>query len=101
MKGEASGKARTFRLARKAITIQYGYRKCGTHARVFSQTLEHGDSKNDIRQRKKKECEKRVTSMDKADTEIGHKKNSDGLTIVQAYCRLPRVTEGKGCTKIF
>ena len=31
-------------------TIQYGYRKLGTHARVFSQTLMHGNSKNEIRQ---------------------------------------------------
>ena len=31
-------------------TIQYGYRKQGTHARVFSQTLTHGNSKNEIRQ---------------------------------------------------
>ena len=32
---------------RKASTIQYGYKKCGTHARVFSQTLKHGNSKNE------------------------------------------------------
>ena len=31
-------------------TIQYGYRKRGTHTRVFSQTLTHGNSKNEIRQ---------------------------------------------------
>ena len=31
-------------------TIQYGHRKLGTHARVFSQTLTHGNSKNEIRQ---------------------------------------------------
>ena len=30
---------------------RYGYRKWGTHARVFSQTLAHGNSKNEIRQR--------------------------------------------------
>ena len=33
-----------------SCTIQYGYRKLGTHARVFSQTLAHGNSKNEIRQ---------------------------------------------------
>ena len=32
-------------LSEKASTIQYGYRKC-THARVFSRTLAHGNSKN-------------------------------------------------------
>ena len=31
-------------------TIQYGYGKRGTHAQVFSQTLPHGNSKNEIRQ---------------------------------------------------
>ena len=30
-------------------TIQYGYRKWGTRAQVFSQTLAHGNSKNEIR----------------------------------------------------
>ena len=31
--------------SRKKGTIQYGYRTWGTHARVFSQTLAHGNSK--------------------------------------------------------
>ena len=35
----------------QASTIQNGYRKRGTHARVVSQTLPHGNSKNEIRQR--------------------------------------------------
>ena len=34
-----------FRLARKWISIQYAYRKCGTRAQVFSRTLAHGNSK--------------------------------------------------------
>ena len=33
----------------RKYTMQYGYRKRGTHARVFSQTLTHGNSKNEIR----------------------------------------------------
>ena len=33
---------------KRGSTIQYGYRKQGTHARVFSQTLTHGNSKNEI-----------------------------------------------------
>ena len=37
----------------KMSIIQYGYRKWRTHARVFSQTLAHGNSKNEIRQRKR------------------------------------------------
>ena len=35
---------RLFRLAKKEGTIQYGYRTWGTHALVFSQTFEHGNS---------------------------------------------------------
>ena len=35
---------------KRGSTIQYGYRKRGTHARVFSLTLTHGNSKNEIRQ---------------------------------------------------
>ena len=35
-------------------TVQYGYRKCGTHARVFSQTCAHGNKKNKISQKKQK-----------------------------------------------
>ena len=34
-----------------ANTIQYGYLKLGTHARVFSQTLAHGNRKIEIRHR--------------------------------------------------
>ena len=34
---------------KKGSTIQYGYRNWGTHARVFSKTLAHGNSKNEIR----------------------------------------------------
>ena len=34
----------------RGSTIQHGYRKLGTHARVFSKTLTHGNSKNEIRQ---------------------------------------------------
>ena len=36
-------------LSGKNSPIQQGYRKCGTHARVFSQSLGHENSKNEIR----------------------------------------------------
>ena len=36
------------RREKKAQIIQDGDRKCGTHARVSSQTLAHGNSKNEI-----------------------------------------------------
>ena len=49
MTGEASAKARLFRLAEKASTIQCGYKKWGTRARVFSQTLANENNKNQIR----------------------------------------------------
>ena len=45
---------RLFPLAKKEGTIQYGYRTWGTRARVFCQTLEHGNSKNEIRQRNRR-----------------------------------------------
>ena len=35
---------------KRASSIQYGYNKWGTHARVFSQTPAHGNSKIEIRQ---------------------------------------------------
>ena len=33
------------------------YRKCGINARVFSETLEHGNGKNQIRQRNRRSIE--------------------------------------------
>ena len=48
---EASDQIDYCALQKKECTIQYGYRTLGTHARVFSQTLWHGNSKNEIRQR--------------------------------------------------
>ena len=39
---------------KRGSTIQYGYRKWGTHARVFSQTLALGNSENEIRQRNRR-----------------------------------------------
>ena len=35
---------------REQVPLKYGYRKWGTHARVFSQTPAHGNSKIEIRQ---------------------------------------------------
>ena len=42
---------RLFCHARKASTIQHGYREWETRAQVFSQTFAHGNSKNETRQR--------------------------------------------------
>ena len=39
-----------FRLVLKtSSTVQYGHRKCATYARLFSQTLAHGNRKNEKR----------------------------------------------------
>ena len=48
---------------KNASTIQYGYRECGTHARVFTQTLAHGN-KNEIR-KETEEREKREVGMER------------------------------------
>ena len=39
---------------REKNTLQYGNGKWGTHARVFSLTLAHGNSKNEIRKKDKR-----------------------------------------------
>ena len=46
---------RSCRIAKREGTIPYGYMKRGTHPRVFSQTLAHRNSKNEIRERKDEE----------------------------------------------
>ena len=52
-----------FQLAKTESIIQYGNRKFGTHARVFSQTLARGNSKNELGQtedgKKRRLCMKR------------------------------------------
>ena len=48
------GQSKDYFASRKKGTIQYGYRKLGTNAEVFSQTLAHGNRKNEIRQRQTK-----------------------------------------------
>ena len=45
---------RSCSFAKKESTIQNGYRTWGTHARMFSQTLAHGSSKNEIRYRNRR-----------------------------------------------
>ena len=43
--GEDSAKAMTISPPEKVSTIQYGYRKHGTQARLYSQTLVHENGK--------------------------------------------------------
>ena len=63
----------------KWSTIQYGYRNRGTHARVFSQTLTHGNSQNEIRQwdRRRHTEERREYGKKYSGT---NKWSSDGLS---------------------
>ena len=57
-------------IERKKGAIQYGYRKWGTHARVFSQTLAHENSKNEIRKRnrRRRQVERREYAKKQAGT---------------------------------
>ena len=50
---------------KRASIIQHGNRKCRTHARVFSTTLAHGNSKNEIRQRQKMNMEEAKWAQNK------------------------------------
>ena len=42
---------KNFLHVKRASSIQHGHENCGTHARALSQTLAHGNSKNEMRQR--------------------------------------------------
>ena len=68
-----------FTMWKKEGTIQYGYRTWGTHARVFSQTLTHGNSKNEIRQRTDEDGKKRGVSMERSKART-NKISPNGLT---------------------
>ena len=51
----------------------------GTHARVFSQTLTHGNSMNEKRQRTDEDGKKRVVSMERGKAGT-NKRSHDGLS---------------------
>ena len=51
---------------KKQGTIQYGYKKWGTRARVFSQTLAHGNSTNEKDKETDEEGKKRGESMERS-----------------------------------
>ena len=57
-----SGKKNEYLISgkKKASTIQFGYRKCGTHARVFCQTLAHGNSRMKEDKETEEDMQKRV-----------------------------------------
>ena len=60
-------------------TIQYGYRTRGTHARVFSQTLAHGNSKNEIGKKQTKKVRRDALSLERSTAGI-KKRIPDGLS---------------------
>ena len=60
---------------KKASTISYGYRKWGTQARVFSQTLAHGNSKNEIEKETDEDGKKRGVSKKRSKAGTKKKKS--------------------------
>ena len=70
--------------AKQTSYIQYGYRKCGTHARVLAPKFARRKSKNKIRQAEKSEYGKKVRSK------VGTKKRSHN-PLAKAWERSPRV----------
>ena len=79
--------------AKTASSIQYGYRKCGTRAQVFSPIPEHENSKNEMRQRNK---QRRVNK------EISGQKNKKSpiLEDSQALLLLGRLTTSDTSKKL-
>ena len=53
--------------------------KCGTHARVFSQTLVHGNGKNEEDKETKEEGKKRGVSLERR--KRARKRSPDGLSL--------------------
>ena len=69
-----------FPLVKRASSIQYGYRKCGTRARVSSQTLTRSNNKNEIIYKNRRWEEKSEYWK-----HIGQEKRyADGLTVARA-----------------
>ena len=66
-------KARIISPGEKESIIQYGYWKCGTHARVFSRTLPNGSSKNEMNKKTEEEGEK----SDGGNEYSGHERKED------------------------
>ena len=68
---------------KRASLVQYGYRESGTHAGMFSQTLERENSKNEIRQRnRRRQTAKREYEKTQSEHEI---KKFLGLAIARAH----------------
>ena len=70
--------------------------KCVTHARAFSRTLAHGNSKNEPKKAENERKKKRVNV--ERSTAATTKRSPDGLTIFRAYSPpgsiLPEIRSG-------
>ena len=62
-------------LSEKSNTIQHGCRKCRTHARVFFQGLPNGNSKNEIKGKR------RGVSSERSKVGTKEKRSHDGLSL--------------------
>ena len=72
--------------AKKASTIQYGYTKYETHARVFFKTLPHGNSKNEKLAETEEVGKMRRVNMERGTT--GTKRSPDCATVTWVYRNL-------------
>ena len=75
--------------------IALGYMTRATHARVLSQTLTHGNSKNEIRQRTDEDGKKRGVSMERSKASR-NKRIPDGTS-----CPKPKYNNNKQYIVIF
>ena len=88
----------TFRLttkAKNASSIQYSYKKCGTHERVFFRIFAHEDIKNEMRQKEAnikeriwKEVKLTQKNVPKAQLQLG----PFWVAISEAVDKLPNLT---------
>ena len=88
--GQRSGQNKDYFASRKASTIQYVCRKWGINARVFTQTLAHGNSRTEIRFKKTEEEDKQNRVKMERKTTAQKMRSTDGLTLPRAY-RAPGV----------
>ena len=63
-------------------SFQYGYRKCGPHARVLSRARGHGNSKIEIRRRNRKKASRKECKRKEVKWA---RKKGPALTVARAY----------------
>ena len=75
----------TISLHEKTSTIQYDYKKCGTHARVFYLALVHQNRNNENKTKKLKKKVRREVCVRKKVKRARKKRSTDSLTIAQVW----------------